>query len=53
MVGIVKDSRNREDKHRKDKRPKPLGPAGGALDRAMADGTIEPDPNTPSQTPKR
>jgi hypothetical protein len=48
----VKDSRNREDQHRQDKRPKPLGPASGELDRALADGTIEPDPETPPRTPR-
>jgi hypothetical protein len=47
----VKDSRNREDKHRRDKRPKP-GPLTGPLDSALAEGTIEPDPETPSQTPR-
>ena len=48
----VKDSSKREDKHRRDKRPKPLGPSGVSLDQAMADGVIEPDPNTPPTTPK-
>ncbi len=47
----VKDSSRPEDEHRQDKRPKPLGPATGQLDKALADGTIEPDPETPSRTP--
>jgi hypothetical protein len=48
----VKDSRNREDRHRRDKRPKPLGPSSETLDEALAEGTIEPDPDTPSRTPR-
>lgn len=48
----VKDSNKREDDHRQDKRPKPVGPATGALDEALAEGTMEPDPGTPSRTPK-
>jgi len=48
----VKDSSKREDDHRQDKRPRPMGPATGALDEALAEGTMEPDPGTPSQTPK-
>ena len=42
----VKDSRNPEDVHRQDKRPKP-GPLTGALDQGLADGAIAPDPDTP------
>jgi len=48
----VKDDSRREDVHRRDKRPKPLGPATAGLDEALAEGTIEPDPNTPSRTPR-
>jgi hypothetical protein len=48
----VKDSSRREDEHRRDKRPKPLGPATSQLDKAMADGIIEPDPETDSRTPR-
>ena len=48
----VKDGRNREDVHRQDLRPKPLGPSGGQLDKALADGTISPDPSVPSTTPR-
>jgi hypothetical protein len=48
----VKDSSKREDMSRRDKRPRPLGPSGTELDKAMAKGTIEPDPGTPSRTPR-
>jgi hypothetical protein len=48
----VKDSSRREDEHRQDKRPKPLGPATSQLDQALAEGIIEPDPETPSRTPR-
>lgn len=47
----VKDSDNREDVHRQDKRPRPAGPSSAGIDRALADGTIEPDPETPKRTP--
>ncbi len=45
----VKDSRNREDQHRQDKRPKP-GPLTGPLDQGLADGAIAPDPEVPAHT---
>jgi len=48
----VKHGDNPEDDARTDKRPKPVGPATGSLDKAMSDGTIAPDPDTPSQTPR-
>lgn len=50
----VKDMENREDAARRDKRPKPIGPANKELDKALAEGgAIEPDPDTPSRTPRR
>jgi hypothetical protein len=48
----VKDDSRKEDAFRRDKRPKPLGPATGGIDEALADGVIEPDPDTQSQTPR-
>jgi len=48
----IKDSTKKEDMSRRDKRPAPLGPSGKTLDKAMGSGTIAPDPNTPSRTPK-
>ena len=47
----IKDG-SREDEGRQDKRPPPVGPATSSLDRAMSEGTIEPDPDTPPQTPR-
>lgn len=47
----VKNSENPEDKHRKDKRPRPM-PGTGALDGALSDGVIAPDPDTPPTTPR-
>lgn len=49
----TKDSSRREDANRQDKRPGPVGPATSALDEALASGTMEPDPETPSQTPEK
>ena len=49
----TKDSSRREDVNRQDKRPGPVGPATSALDEALASGTMEPDPETPSQTPDK
>ncbi len=48
----VKDGDNLEDDSRQDKRPKPVGPATGTLDKAMSEGVIAPDPDTPSRTPR-
>ncbi|MBA3370330.1 MAG: hypothetical protein H0T96_02585 [Thermoleophilaceae bacterium] len=48
----VKDGDNREDDSRRDKRPKPVGPATTSLDKAMSEGVISPDPDTPSRTPR-
>ena len=48
----VKDSLRKEDAFRRDKRPKPLGPATAVIDEALAEGTIEPDPETPPRTPR-
>ncbi len=48
----VKDSTKKEDMSRRDLRPRPLGPSGTELDKALSKGTIEPDPDTPSRTPR-
>ena len=48
----MKDGSKRGDVDRRDLRPKPLGPSGGQLDKALADGTISPDPSVPSTTPR-
>ena len=48
----VKDGDNPEDVSRQDKRPRPVGPATTSLDKAMSEGTIAPDPDTPSRTPR-
>jgi hypothetical protein len=47
----VKDG-SREDDFRQDERPRPVGPTTGNIDKAMSEGTIEPDPETPSRTPR-
>jgi len=47
----VKDGSRKEDTFRRDKRPKPL-PGTAGLDEALAEGTIEPDPDTPPRTPR-
>ena len=48
----VKDGDNPEDDSRQDKRPKPVGPSTGSLDKALSEGVIAPEPDTPSRTPR-